>query len=92
MFTDKAQAVIDLSKDYGYSNGASELNVSAMLTAAVRGMIVSEFIDGMVHGWEDSATGSPQVWSRPVADCIARRRQPRWDRNARSWLSTRFRR
>jgi len=33
MFTDKAQTVIDLAKDYAFSMGLAELSVSALLTA-----------------------------------------------------------
>ena len=46
MFTDKAQAVIDLAKDYAFSSGSTELTLSALLTAigsqAEAGVLLAE--------------------------------------------------
>ncbi|MFW6119010.1 MAG: AAA family ATPase [Planctomycetota bacterium] len=48
MFTDKAQAVTDLAKDYAFSSGASELTLEAMLAAmssqAEAGVLLAECV------------------------------------------------
>ncbi len=48
MFTDKAQAIIDLSKDYAYSSGGADLGVSAVLAATVNhteaGVLLAEVL------------------------------------------------
>jgi hypothetical protein len=48
MFTDKAQALIDLAKDYAFSSGATELNLPSMVLAVSRhpeaGVLLGECI------------------------------------------------
>ncbi len=36
MFTDKAQAIVDLAKDYAFSTGCSELKLPANLASRLR--------------------------------------------------------
>lgn len=38
MFTEKAQAVVDLAKDYAFSSGSSQLDLQAFVTAMVSGV------------------------------------------------------
>ena len=48
MFTDRAQTIVDLSKDYAFSSGATELSLQAMLAAmatqAEAGVLLAECV------------------------------------------------
>ena len=63
MFTDKAQAVIDLAKDYAFSSGSSELGLGALLAAmaseAEAGMLLAECVRISPEGLKAACVKAP---------------------------------